>query len=272
MYVDKTWKGWSNHGPAHAYRLFSQISIEVYPLRHKKKVNEGPHLQRSSSSDQNATATNRMHPRILNWNIAIVCRSYWFHKYGSHASDLLRNLTFQGSTRCTQVSDQYPLGLLLWTKYGIYFFFRKYISSPVQYFQISYCYFNLYHVNSILSYTDLCLEVLFSLPDNSTENRYVSQYTEGGHDEKQLIQYLHTQTHLDVTSLERMPSTPSESGFIIHLHITKLIDYDETTESRIYELLNSYFESNKTGLDNRFSCFYNNGSDCERHFGRKTIS
>ena len=26
-----------------------------------------------------------MHPRILNWNIPIVCCSDWFHKYGSNA-------------------------------------------------------------------------------------------------------------------------------------------------------------------------------------------
>ena len=42
-------------------------------------------LWASCSSDWNATATNRMHPRILNWNIVIVCCSDWFHNFDSHA-------------------------------------------------------------------------------------------------------------------------------------------------------------------------------------------
>ena len=33
-------------------------------------------------------------------------------------SDLLRNLTFNRSAHCTQVSDQCPLGLLLWDLYN----------------------------------------------------------------------------------------------------------------------------------------------------------
>ena len=68
--------------------------------------------QRTSSSDQNATATNQMHLRILNWNIAIVAVLTDFTNMAVMLSDLLRNLTFNRSAHCTQVSDQCPLGLL----------------------------------------------------------------------------------------------------------------------------------------------------------------
>ena len=53
-----------------------------------------------------------MHPRILNWNIAIVAVLTDFANMAVVLSDLLRNLTFNRSAHCTQVSDQCPLGLL----------------------------------------------------------------------------------------------------------------------------------------------------------------
>ena len=54
-----------------------------------------------------------MHPRFLNWNITIVAVLTDFTNMTVMLSDLLRNLTFNRSTDCTQVSDQCPLGLLL---------------------------------------------------------------------------------------------------------------------------------------------------------------
>ena len=72
----------------------------------------GAFLQRTSSSCRNATTTKQMYPRILSWNIVIVCSSDWFHKYAVMLPDLLRNLTFNRSAHGTQVSDQCPLGLL----------------------------------------------------------------------------------------------------------------------------------------------------------------
>ena len=55
-----------------------------------------------------------MHPCILNWNIAIVAVLIQsdFTNMAVMLSDLLRNLTFNRSAHCTQVSDQCPLGLL----------------------------------------------------------------------------------------------------------------------------------------------------------------
>ena len=56
-----------------------------------------------------------MHPCILNWNIAIAAVLTDFTNMAVMLSDLLRNLTFNRIARCTQVSDQCPLGLLFIT-------------------------------------------------------------------------------------------------------------------------------------------------------------
>ena len=64
---------------------------------------------------QNATATNRMQPRILNWNIVIVCLRTDFTNYLQSCfliNHLLRNLNFNRSAHCTPVSDQCPFGVL----------------------------------------------------------------------------------------------------------------------------------------------------------------
>ena len=71
-------------------------------------------LQRTTSSDWNATATDRMHRFILNWNIAIACCSDWFHKYDIHAFWFSEKSNFQ--QKCSLYSDersQWHLGLLL---------------------------------------------------------------------------------------------------------------------------------------------------------------
>ena len=48
----------------------------------------------------------------VSWNIAIVAVLTDFTNMSVMLSDLLRNLTFNRSAHCTQVSDQCPLGLL----------------------------------------------------------------------------------------------------------------------------------------------------------------
>ena len=48
----------------------------------------------------------------VSWNIAIVAVLTDFTNMAVMLSDLLRNLTFNRSAHCTQVSDQCPLGLL----------------------------------------------------------------------------------------------------------------------------------------------------------------
>ena len=71
-----------------------------------------------------------MHPRILNWNIAIVAVLTDFKNMAVVLSNLLRNLTFNWSAHCTQVSDQCPLGLLLNMSYQCQFrvwIFRFYV-------------------------------------------------------------------------------------------------------------------------------------------------
>ena len=68
-----------------------------------------------------------MHPCILNWNIAIVAvlTQSDFTNMAVMLSDLLRNLTFNRSAHCTQVSDQCPLGLL-------FLYIRKWESGTLQ--------------------------------------------------------------------------------------------------------------------------------------------
>ena len=81
----------------------------------------------TSSSDRNATATNQMHPRILNWNIAIVAVLTDLKNMAVVLSDLLRNLTFNRSAHCTQVSDQCPFGALVIYTLFIYMYRLQHI-------------------------------------------------------------------------------------------------------------------------------------------------
>ena len=70
---------------------------------------------RTSSSDWNATATNRMHPCILNWNIAIVCCLEWFHKYESHAFWFAKKSNFKQKCSLYSGERSVPLGALVIT-------------------------------------------------------------------------------------------------------------------------------------------------------------
>ena len=113
MDVYKTWQGWMSHGPAHAFRLFGQICPEVDPRRRKNGSMRGPfskglllHIRLQQQQTECI---------LISW-IEILCLfavRIDFPNLTVMLSDLLRNLTFKRSAHCTQVSDQCPLGLLL---------------------------------------------------------------------------------------------------------------------------------------------------------------
>ena len=60
MDFDETWWEWSTHGPLQVLLFFGQIPPSADPGR-AKIGHGGPLLQETSPSDQNVTATNRMH-------------------------------------------------------------------------------------------------------------------------------------------------------------------------------------------------------------------
>ena len=64
MDFDDTWYGWSTHGPLQVLLFLGQIRLGVDPRRNQNK-SRGSLLQRTSSSDRKATATNRMHSSDL---------------------------------------------------------------------------------------------------------------------------------------------------------------------------------------------------------------
>ena len=65
MDVYETWYGWSAHGPLQMLLFFGQIRPGADPGRGKNRSRGGPLLQRTSSSDWKATATNGMHSNDL---------------------------------------------------------------------------------------------------------------------------------------------------------------------------------------------------------------
>ena len=86
MDVYKTWQGWNNHGPAHAYRLFGQIRPEVEPRRRKNGSMRGPFFQKNfvfrsecNSNKPNASFVSWIE---ISWLFAV---RNWFHKFDSHA-------------------------------------------------------------------------------------------------------------------------------------------------------------------------------------------
>ena len=113
MDVYKTWQGWSNHGPSHAYRLFGQIRPEVEPRWHKNGSMRGlfsKGLLLQIGMQQQQTECILVSWIEISWLFAVRTD---FTNLTVMLSDLLRNLTFNRSAHCTQVSDQGPLGLLL---------------------------------------------------------------------------------------------------------------------------------------------------------------
>ena len=127
---------------------------------------------------------------------------------------------------------------------------------------------------------DARLEVSFTLP-NGELTQEVLHYTDSGHpkEKEHLLQYLKKKAGLDVFSLERIPLKPLEShpeyrecGFIVHIYVYKLEDYDKATDTRFSGWLNWYFHRKNPRLVKCFSCNYDNGHDCERHFGREPVS
>ena len=112
MDVYKTWQGWSNHGLAHAYRLFRQIRPEVEPRRRKNGSMRGPFskgLLLQIRMQRQQTECILVSWIEISWLFAVHTD---FTNLTVMLSDLLRNLTFNRSAHCTQVSDQCPLGLL----------------------------------------------------------------------------------------------------------------------------------------------------------------
>ena len=77
MDFDETWYGWSTQGPLHVLLFFGQIRSGADPGR-GKIGHWGPLLQRTSSSDRKATATNRMHISGLE-AFGKKCCYFWFH-------------------------------------------------------------------------------------------------------------------------------------------------------------------------------------------------
>ena len=73
MDFDETWWGWSTHGPLQVLLFFGQI-----PLGRSENRSGGPLLQETSSSDQKATETNRMHSSDLE-SCGKKCCYFWFH-------------------------------------------------------------------------------------------------------------------------------------------------------------------------------------------------
>ena len=78
MDFDETWYAWSTHGPLQVLLFFGQISPGADPGRGKNRSRGGPLLQETSSSEQKATATNRMHSNDLE-ACGKKCCYFWFH-------------------------------------------------------------------------------------------------------------------------------------------------------------------------------------------------
>ena len=78
MDFDETWYGWSTQGPLQVLLFFGQIRPGVDPGRGQNRSWGGPLLQRTSSSERKATASNRMHRSDLEafWK---KCCYFWFH-------------------------------------------------------------------------------------------------------------------------------------------------------------------------------------------------
>ena len=78
MEFDETWYAWSTHGPLQVLLFFGQIRPGADPGRGKNRSRGGPLLQETSSSDQKATTTNRMHSNDLE-ACGKKCCYFWFH-------------------------------------------------------------------------------------------------------------------------------------------------------------------------------------------------
>ena len=77
MDFDETWYGWSTQGPLQVLLFFGLIRSGR--IQGGAKIGHGgPLLQETSSSDQKATATNRMHSSDLE-TCGKKCCYFWFH-------------------------------------------------------------------------------------------------------------------------------------------------------------------------------------------------
>ena len=78
MDFDETWYGWSTQGPLQVLLFFGQIRPWADPGRGQNRSWGGPLLQRTSSSERKATASNRMHSSDLE-AFGKKCCYFWFH-------------------------------------------------------------------------------------------------------------------------------------------------------------------------------------------------
>ena len=78
MDFDETWYGWSTQGPFQVLLFCDKIRPGADPGRGQNRSRGGPLLQRTSPSDQKATATNRMHSSDLE-AFGKKCCCFWLH-------------------------------------------------------------------------------------------------------------------------------------------------------------------------------------------------
>ena len=78
MDFDETWYGWSTQGPLQVVVVFRPDPSRGGSRAGQKIGHWGPLLQETSSSDQKATATNRMHSSDLE-TCGKKCCYFWFH-------------------------------------------------------------------------------------------------------------------------------------------------------------------------------------------------
>ena len=78
MNFDETWYWWSTQGPLQVLLFFGQIRPGADPGRGRNRSRGGVPSSNTSSSDQKATATNRMHSSDLE-AFRKKCCYFWFH-------------------------------------------------------------------------------------------------------------------------------------------------------------------------------------------------
>ena len=87
MDFDESWYGWSTQGPLQVLLFFGQIRPGVDPGRGQNRSFGGPLLQRTSSSEWKATASNRMHSSDLEVFGKKCCYLIFLVSFGSQIFD-----------------------------------------------------------------------------------------------------------------------------------------------------------------------------------------
>ena len=87
MDFDESWYGWSTQGPLQVLLFFGQIRPGVDPGRGQNRSFGGPLLQRTSSSERKATASNQMHSSDLEVFGKKCCYLIFLVSFGSQIFD-----------------------------------------------------------------------------------------------------------------------------------------------------------------------------------------